>query len=67
MICITINQAVFDAIASTLPLGSAAYEQEPDANGERQIWLAADVVNRLRSLRGPGESYSDVILRLASD
>jgi hypothetical protein len=39
---------------------------EPDANGERQIWLAADVVNRLRSLRGTGESYSDVILRLAA-
>jgi predicted CopG family antitoxin len=25
---------------------------------------ASEVVNRLRALRGPGESYSDVILRL---
>jgi len=65
MIPLTINQAAFDAIASTLPLGSVAYEQEPDANGERQIWLAAAVVARLTALRGPGESYSDVILRLA--
>ena len=31
------------------------------------IWLALDVVNKLRTLRGPGESYSDVILRLATD
>lgn len=67
MIRITINQAAFDAIASTLPLGSAAYEQEADADGEREIWLAADVVNRMRYLRGPGQSYSDVILRLAAE
>ena len=25
------------------------------------------MANRLRSLRGPGESYSDVILRLAEE
>ena len=29
MIRITINQAAFDAIALTLPLGSVAYEQKP--------------------------------------
>jgi hypothetical protein len=43
MIRIAISQAAFDAIALTLPLGSIAYEQEPDDNGEREIWLAADV------------------------
>ena len=32
--------------------------------GERYVWLAPNVVNRLRAMRGPGESYSDVILRL---
>jgi hypothetical protein len=31
----------------------------------RSFWLA--VVDRLRSLRGPGESFSDVILRLAAE
>ena len=29
------------------------------------IWLETTVVNRLRAMRGPGESYSDVILKLA--
>jgi hypothetical protein len=55
----------FYAIASTMPLGSVAYEPEANANGERYLWLEPNVVNRLRALRGPGESYSDVILRLA--
>ena len=35
------------------------------AQGQRLIWLDRAVVERLRSLRGPGESFSDVILRLA--
>jgi hypothetical protein len=29
------------------------------------VWLDPKVVEHLRALRGPGESYSDVILRLA--
>jgi hypothetical protein len=29
------------------------------------IWLEPRVLDRLKALRGPGESYSDVILRLA--
>ena len=37
------------------------------AKDDVSIWLALDVVNKLRTLRGPGESYSDVILRLATD
>ena len=65
MIRIAITKAAFQAIASTVPLGSVGYEAEVGANGERGIWLAPNVVDRLRSLRGPGESYSDVILRLA--
>jgi hypothetical protein len=32
------------------------------------LWLeAARWLDRLRSYRGPGESYSDVILRLAAE
>jgi hypothetical protein len=54
MIRIAISQAAFDAIAATMPLGSVANEKEANANGERKIWLAAHIVNRLRSLRGPG-------------
>ena len=61
-----LTQAAFDAIAATLPLGSVGYENGPSRNGERLIWLAPNVVNRLRTMRGPGESYSDVILRLVA-
>jgi predicted CopG family antitoxin len=28
------------------------------------IWLEPNVVDRLRAMRGPGESFSDVIQRL---
>ena len=65
MIRISITAAAFEAIAATLPFGSAGFEREPDAKGERQIWLEQRFVDRLCAMRGPGESYSDVILRLA--
>jgi hypothetical protein len=64
MIKIAITQAAFEAIARTLPLGSVSYENKANERGERLIWLDSFVVDRLRFLRGPGESYSDVILRL---
>jgi hypothetical protein len=35
-----------------------------DARARQRVWLEPRVVDRLRYLRGPGESYSDVILRL---
>ena len=41
-----------------------AYEKELDERGECHVWLEPRVVDRLRAMRGPGESYSDVILRL---
>jgi hypothetical protein len=31
------------------------------------IWLEPSTVDRLRAMRGPGESYSDVILRLPAE
>jgi hypothetical protein len=64
MIRLSITPAAFEAIAATLPLGSVGYERAPNAKGERLIWLEAAVVDRLTAMRGPGESYSDVILRL---
>jgi hypothetical protein len=66
MIRIAITQATFDAIARRMPFGSVNFEAGVDANGERYIWLPRAVVDRLRALRGPGESFSDVILRLAA-
>ena len=64
MIRISITSAAFEAIAATLLLGSVGFERDVGANGERQVWLATTVVNRLTTLLGPGESYSDAILRL---
>jgi hypothetical protein len=65
MIKITITQAAYDAICATLPLGSVAYESEINERGERYVWLEAVMADRLGAMRGPGESYSDAILRLA--
>ena len=62
MIRISISPAAFEAIAATLQLGS---EPKLNTKGERLIWLQAAALDRLRAMRRPGESYSDVILRLA--
>ena len=61
------RQAAFDAIASTMRLGSVGFENEVNEKGERLIWLDRWALDHLRYLRGPGESFSDVILRLAVD
>jgi len=60
MIRLAISEAAFEAITTTLPLESALNEK-----GERLIWLNYNLVNDLRKKRRPGESFSDVILRLA--
>jgi len=62
MIRIAITAAAFDAISATLPF--LGYEPELDENGQRLIWIAAPVVDRLRALRVRGEDISDTILRL---
>ena len=36
-----------------------------DDKGNRLIWLPHDAIAKLKAMRGPGESYSDVILRPA--
>jgi hypothetical protein len=53
MIRIAITQAAFDAITATLPLGSVGYENEVNERGERYVWLAPNVVDRLRAQRRP--------------
>jgi hypothetical protein len=69
MVRIVISQAAFDAKAGALPfpLGSVSYENASNAKGERYVWLDPKVVEHLRTLRGPGENFSDVILRLAGE
>ena len=64
MVRITISVEAFEAIARTLPLGSVGYEVEANERGERYVWLEAVMADRLGAMQGPGESYSDAILRL---
>src|ERR1700722_18124516 len=61
MVRIAISVKALKAIARTLPLGSVGYESKVNEGGERLVWLEPSVVDRLRAMRGPGESYSDVI------
>ena len=64
MIGITISGKAYAAIAMTLPAGSG--ERETTPNSEYLVWLPRAVVEKLRALREPGETFSDVILRLAA-
>ena len=57
MIGIAISVEAFEAIARTLPLGNVSFENVTDEHGQHLIWLDPNVVDRLRSLCGPGESY----------
>jgi hypothetical protein len=66
MIRNAITEAAFEAIAATLPLGSVGYENAANERGERYVWLPPNVVDRLKAQRRPGESYSDVVLRIAA-
>jgi hypothetical protein len=50
-----------------LPFGDVSFENKLDEHGQRLIWLPPEIIDRLRALRGPGEDYSDVILRVAAE
>jgi hypothetical protein len=67
LVRIAISQAASDAIASRLPPGSTGYENAVNDEGERLIWLERRMLDKLNSYRRAGESYSDVILRLAGE
>ena len=64
MVTISISAEALAAIAATLPDGREA-ERRPDGKGGYFITLPHGVVDRLSHLREAGQSYSDVILRLA--
>jgi hypothetical protein len=63
MIRLGLTDAVYDAIASTLPKGTARWPMQRE-QGQCFIQVEAAVVDRMRAMRRPGESYSEVILRL---
>jgi hypothetical protein len=64
MIRLTITPAAFEAIAATLP-GNVGFENKRAPNGDWFIWLDHTAVAKLKALRDAGESYSDVIIRVA--
>ena len=63
MIRVALADAAYGAIASTLPRGAARWPMQCD-RGQCFIQVAAAVVDRMRAMRRPGESCSQVILRL---
>ena len=65
MIKIAISAVAFEAIAESLPFGMVTVEPEQAPDGRVEIWLAPNVLAKLKMLRRPSESYSDVILALA--
>jgi hypothetical protein len=46
--------------------GNVSFENKTDEQGQRLIWPDCAMVDRLRAMRGPGESYSGVIMRVAA-
>jgi hypothetical protein len=64
MIRIQINAAAYDAIlAGRSP--SEVQELAKAPEGGFYLWLFKPLLERLMHERGPGESYSDTIVRLA--
>jgi hypothetical protein len=63
-VTISISAEAFAAIAATLPEDREA-NRRPDGKDGYRITFPRDVLNALNYVRGPGESYSDVILRMA--
>jgi hypothetical protein len=63
MIRVALTDAAYDAIASTLPKGAARWPMQRD-RGQCFIQVEAAVIDRMRTMRRPGENYSHVLLRL---
>ena len=63
MIRLTISPAAYAVIAATLP--ARALEQSCAPNGDFYVWLEPQYVEQLRATRKLGESFSEVIVRLA--
>jgi hypothetical protein len=64
MIEIAINAAAYKAILTTLKDGLLVLPAKRIATGNYLAHLDEKTVTRLAAMRGPGESYSDIIMRL---
>jgi hypothetical protein len=65
MVTISISLAAYEAVTATLPEGDVAQAPQIDERGGVRFVVDHKTLDRLTALRGPGESYSDVILRMA--
>jgi hypothetical protein len=63
MIAIPITPAAYEAIKRMLPGTNGA--RTPGADGLIRIWLDRKDADQFGEARSPGETYSEVILRLA--
>jgi hypothetical protein len=61
MVAISITAPAYEALGAMMPADRAA---APGPDGLIRIWLDGKFVDRLGQMRGRGEAYSDVILRL---
>ena len=66
MIRITISTAAYLAIVTTFPEGTAGLSARRRGS-KCYLYVEEAVLNQLRSLRGPGDDYSDVILQLVDE
>ena len=66
MITILITAAANAAIGASLPKGAKASPAGPGEGGGFCLTLDLETIERLTALSRPRESYSDVILRLAT-
>ena len=64
MIRLSVTPAAHAVIVATMP-ASASTEKHPTTRGDVRVWVEPEYVDRLRAMRKPGESFSDVIVRLA--
>jgi hypothetical protein len=65
MIGIPVTAAAYEAIKRSVP-GQRGSPPLRGDDGLISIWLDCKFVDRLGQMRAPGESYSDVIIRLAA-
>ena len=61
MIRIANHRRGLRGVTATLPLGSIDFERHPADDGQRLVWLEPHVVNKLRVVRRPGESYRNAM------
>jgi hypothetical protein len=64
MIRVEITAAAYEALARTLNPDSLI-DPQPSPTGGFYLWLTRTILDLFSAARDPGESYSDVILRLA--